>query len=534
MALQAFARTKLPDYSVPSAVTLMDSFPTLPSGKVDRAALPRAEARRGTAELVPASTKTEHGLSRIWCEVLGIDTVSVGDDFFELGGHSLLATRVISRVATDLGKEIPLRVLFEAPTIAALARRIDDVEGVRNVPAIERAPRDGELPLSFAQERLWFIDRMEPGSSAYNIPISVRLIGRLELGVLRASLDEIVRRHEVLRTVLASRGDQVVQVIQPVTPLPLPLIDLSALRAEERSREASRWSAAEALRPFDLASGPLIRAELLRLAPEQHIGQLTLHHIATDGWSTGLLIRELAALYRAYAANQPSPLVELPVQYADFARWQRQWLEGEEMRSQLAYWRAQLSGAPPVLELPTDRPRPAVRTFHGATEELYLTRELSDGLIGLSRREGTTLFMTLLAAYQVLLSRYSGQRDISVGTPVAGRNYLEIEDLIGFFINTLVLRGDLSGDPSFQELLGRVREVVLDAQAHQNLPFEKVVEELEPERSLSHTPLFQVWFALQNVPREVLELPDLEIRTEAIAGETSKFDLNLSLGGGWR
>src|SRR5215211_6838524 len=395
---------------------------------------------------------------------------------------------------------------------------------------IDPVSRDGDPPLSFAQQGLWFLDRMKPGTTAYNISTAVRLTGWLNVETLGRSLEEIVRRHEVLRTTFAAVDGEPVQVISAVTDVELPIEDLSALPEAEREAEANRRARQEAQLPFDLERGPLFRAGLLRLSEEEHVLLVTMHHVVSDGWSMGVFWRELGALYEAFLRGEPSPLEEPPVQYADYALWQRQWLSGEVLEEQLGYWKEQLADVG-ALELPTDHPRPAVQTHRGARRSLTLPKSLTGALKELSRQEGTTLFMVLLGAFQALLARYSGQEDIAVGTPIAGRNQAETEDLIGFFVNTLVLRTDLSGDPTFKELLGRVREVALGAYAHQDLPFERLVEELQPERDLSRTPLFQVFFNMVNVPSSRIELPGLTIETIQRSSEldepASKFDITL-------
>jgi non-ribosomal peptide synthetase component F len=350
---------------------------------------------------------------------------------------------------------------------------------------------------------------LEPGNFAYNIPAGVRLTGSLHVMALKQSLNEIVRRHEALRTSFTTVNGEAVQVITQTSTLLLPIVNLSELPQAEQQAEVERLATAAAQGSFDLAQGPLLRATLLQLNETEHILLLTMHHIVSDGWSMGVFIRELAALYCAFSNEKPSPLPELPIQYADFAHWQRQWLQGEVLEEQLSYWKQQLNNAPPVLELPTDRPRPPIQSYQGAIASLVLCESLSQKLKFLSQRSGVTLFMILLAAFQTLLYRYTGQSDICIGSPIANRNRSETEGLIGFFVNTLVLRTDLSGNPSFQELLGRVREVALGAYAHQDLPFEQLVEALQPERSLSHQPLFQVMFILQNSPMPSLELPGL-------------------------
>src|SRR5215212_3146789 len=370
--------------------------------------------------------------------------------------------------------------------------------------------RDGEaVPLSFTQQRLWFLNQLEPDSTFYNIPIAIRLKGSLDIQSLERALSELVRRHESLRTTFALETEQPVQVIVSEPNFSVAHLTVMAATEAEREAEVTRLIDREVDQPFDLQSGSLFRASLLRVNAEEHVLVLTMHHIVSDGWSAGVLFRELGTLYGAYAAGEESPLQELPVQYADYAVWQRDYLRGEVLNAQVEYWRERLTGAAPVLELPADRVRPAVQSYRGAAARFEVSREVSEGLKELAQAEGVTLFMTLLAAFKVLLYRYTGQEDIVVGSPIAGRTRAEVENLIGFFVNTLVLRTDLSGGPTFRELLGRVRETALGAYAHQDVPFEKLVEELQPERDMSHTPLFQVLFVLQNALRDELELPNL-------------------------
>ncbi len=388
--------------------------------------------------------------------------------------------------------------------------------------------RNTAFPLSFAQARLWFLEQLTPGNPFYNVPATVRLSGSLNVAALEQTFNEIVRRHEALRTTFKQIAEQPVQALLPHLNIPLPLIDLQPLLEGEREAEAVRLTTQEAQQPFNLAQGPLIRVLLLQLSPTEHVLVLTMHHIVSDGWSIGVLLRELGILYAAFVQQQPSPLPELPIQYADFAQWQRQWLPGEVLNTQLSYWQQQLNNLP-VLELPTDRPRPAVQSYRGATQYLELPLTLSQALEAMSQAEGVTLFMTLLAAFQTLLYRYTGQTDIVVGSPIANRNRREIEGLIGFFVNSLVLRTNLAGNPSFRELLSRVREVALGAYAHQDLPFEKLVEELQPERNLSRNPLFQVVFALQNAPMEVLALPGLTLSPLSFDPGTARFDLEFHM-----
>jgi amino acid adenylation domain-containing protein len=446
----------------------------------------------------------------------------------------------MSRVRAAFGVELPLRALFETPTVAgvatALSAQLSGGETRPRPPLVRRESGAERRAVSFAQQRLWFLDQLAPGGSAYNIPAALRLKGKLEVETLERSLEEIVRRHEALRTSFAvNEEQQPEQVVKPVWQVKLAVEDLSEL--PEQEQVIAELAAAEAQRPFDLSDAPLWRARLLRLGPAEHVLLFTMHHIISDGWSLGVLVRELSTLYQAYQAGAvESPLPELTVQYGDYAEWQREWLQGAVLEEQLSYWREQLGDGGEVLELPSDRVRPAVQSYRGARQKFELEAELSESLRGLSRHEGATLFMTLLAAWQTLLWRYSGQTAISVGTPIAGRAELETESLIGFFVNTLVLRTELTGEPSFRELLKRVREVCLGAYNHQDVPFEKLVEVLQPERSLSHTPLFQVMFALQNAPMGRLELPGLELSelNPADEGLTEKFDLVLTMqeGGG--
>ncbi|HVF90715.1 MAG TPA: condensation domain-containing protein, partial [Blastocatellia bacterium] len=395
---------------------------------------------------------------------------------------------------------------------------------------ISRRPDRTVYPLSFAQQRLWFINLVEPGTPAYNLPFFWRLTGRLDSPALERALSEVEKRHEVLRARFPSVDGRPVQIISEHQPRRIPVASLRGLPRQEREIEAERLAAEETRRPFDLASGPLLRATLLRLDEEDHLMMFTLHHIISDGWSLGIFLKEVATLYEAFSAGRPSPLPELPIQYADFAHWQREWLRGETLEAELSYWRRQLAGAPPTIKLPADRPRPAAPSFRGATREFVLPADLYESLKSLSLREGVTLFMTALAAFQTLLHRYTGQDDIVVGSPIANRNRAATDGLIGMLVNTLVLRADLSGNPTFAELLKSVREIALEAYAHQDMPFDKLVEELQPERRLNQTPLFQVMFHLQNTPLPSLEIAGLKRgHFSPPACETAMFDLSLSL-----
>ncbi|HVG43869.1 MAG TPA: condensation domain-containing protein, partial [Longimicrobium sp.] len=502
-ALRAHLKALLPEYMVPSAYVRLERLPLTANGKLDRRALPEPEAAATDARPAAPRTPTEEILAQLWAEVLRMESVGVDDDFFALGGHSLLATRLLARVQNSLGVVVPLRALFEGPTVAELAVRVEEMRraGLPVLPPVVPVDRDRPLPLSFAQERLWFLDRLEGGSATYNLPGALRFAGALDAAALERALGEIVRRHEALRTVFREVDGGAVQVTLPFAGFALPVDDLSGLPETARETEVRRRAREDAARPFDLAEGPLFRAALLRVADEEHVLLLCTHHIVSDGWSTGVLHRELGALYPAFARGEGDPLPPLPVQYADFAVWQREQLAGEVLDRQLAYWKERLSGAPALLELPTDRPRPPVQSHRGARERFDLPLALLDGLQALGRSQGATLYMVMLSAFQLLLSKYSGSEDVVVGSPIAGRTRKEVEELIGFFANTLVLRTDLSGDPTFRQLLGRVREGTLGAYEHQEVPFEKLVAELQPERSLSHSPLFQVMFILQNLDR---------------------------------
>ncbi len=529
--LREFLSGHLPEPWIPALFLPLETLPRLPAGKVDRRALGAREAARpdpGGAE-VPRTPGEEIAVG-LFAELLGLPRVGANEDFFALGGHSLLATRLVSRVRQAFGVELPLRRLFEAPTPAALARAVEetrrDADGLAAPPLVP-LPRDGALPLSFAQQRLWLLDQLDPGSPAYNLPATVRLEGRLDSSALERALAEICRRHEALRTTFPAPAGEPVQEVGPPQDFVLSRVDLTGL--PDPTGEAGLLVTAEARRPFDLARGPLARVCLVRLRPEEHVLLLTLHHIVADGWSIGVLVREMAALYRAFAAGKPSPLAALPVQYADFARWQREWLRGEVLERGLAYWRGQLAGAPRVLDLPMDRPRPAVPSQRGAIRRLRLSAGLREDLAALARREGATLFMTLLAAFQALLFRMTGREDLVVGSPVANRNRAEIEGLIGFFVNLLALRVRLGGATG-RELLARLREVALAAYAHQDIPFDKLAEELGGERGgLSHAPLFQVVFALQEDARVGEALPGLTLRPLIPDSGTAKFDLAVSV-----
>jgi amino acid adenylation domain-containing protein len=522
---------RLPAYMVPAAVVVLDALPLTGNGKLDHRALPDPEPVGDAESFVAPRTPAEELLAGVWSEVLGVPRIGVHDDFFALGGHSLRATRVITRVRDVCRVELPLRALFEAPTVAGLAARVEEARrgGVdADAPApVRPAPRTGPLPLSFGQERMWYLDRLEPGSGAYNVSMARRLAGPLDVDAMERALGEVVRRHEVLRTTFSDEGGTLRQVIHPAGGFSVPVEDLSGLEDEAREAALAGRAAVHARAPFDLAAEPPFRATLLRLGAEEHALLLCLHHAASDGWSVGVLSREISVLYDAFARGEASPLAELPVQYADYAVWQREQLENGALKGQLDWWMEQLAGAPALLELPTDHPRPAVQGHRGGRCSLRLDAARLRALRALGRGEGATLYMVLLAGFQALLGRYSGQDDVVVGSPIAGRTRRETEGVVGLFLNALALRADLSGDPEFRALLAQVRERTLGAYEHQELPFERLVEALAPTRTPAHSPVFQVVVALQNTPVGGTALSGLRARRIGAAPDTTKTDLFL-------
>jgi amino acid adenylation domain-containing protein len=526
-------RQRLPDYMIPSIFMILEAMPLTPNGKIDRQRLPAPPTIRDELEdsYTPPRTQVEEILAQIWAEVLGLDRVGVDDDFFSIGGHSLLATQVMARLRSWLSVDLPLRALFEAPSIAQLARHVELARrvGAAMLPPIQPISRDGHLALSFAQQRLWFLDQLAPDDRSYNVPGAVRIQGPLDVMALERSFQQIVARHEVLRTTFTTVDAEPVQIVALSTNFNLDIIDLQAVEETKREAEAQSLAEAEARRPFSLTRGPLLRATLLRLGDQHHILLLTMHHIISDGWSLGVLMREVSALYHSLSTDKPYPLPDLPIQYADFAHWQREWLAGELLNAQLDYWSHQLDSAPPALEIPTDFPRHFSRSHTGSLISLSIRPDLADRLRALNQKHQATMYMTLLAAFQVLLYRYSRQDDISVGSPIAGRTRTETEALIGFFVNTLVMRTDLSGAPSFAHLLARVKEVTLGAYSNQDVPFEKLVEVLSPQRDLNRTPFFQVMFILQNAPLPQMQLGEAKLEPFNVSSGTSKFDLTMSL-----
>jgi amino acid adenylation domain-containing protein len=532
--LRPFLARQLPDSMVPSAFLRLEALPLTPNGKLDRRALAGLGKQDAGPRRPPRArlTPTQEIVVGLCAEVLGQPRLGIDDDFFERGGHSLLAAQLLARVCEACGVQLPLRAVFEAPTPAELAARIDrELRAGAPPPPPPIAPvaRGGPLPLSFAQQRIWVLSRLEPDSPGYNMPLAVRLTGRLEIGVLRRSLDLLVQRHEILRSTIVERGGVPMQLVGGAAPAAFALIDLAALPAAAREPEARRLVQRESIAAFDLARGSWLRVRVLRLAALEHAVALTLHHVAADDWSIGVLAREVGETYRARLAGEEPRLPVLAVHYADFACWQRDWMDGQVLERHLAYWREQLAGIPAHLRLPADRPRPALQTYHGAARSCRLSPPLTAAVQALGRRHGTTLFMTLLAAFAALLGRYAGEEDLAIGTPVAGRNRLETEPLIGCFINTLVLRVDLAGDPTGLELLGRVRRMALAAQTHQELPFERLVAELRPDRDLGRSPLTQAMLTLLNAPPPELLLPGLDAGGIAIEDRRLKLDLELLL-----
>ncbi|KZE44088.1 hypothetical protein AV540_01955 [Brevibacillus parabrevis] len=536
--LQAWLKTKLPEYMVPSVYVFLDAMPLTANGKIDRRRLPEPEwgNRSETKAYTEPRNQAEELIASIWSQVLGVEKVGIHDNFFELGGHSLLATRVISRLREVFGVEQSVRSIFEHPTIAAwseqtAALQLGETDTDGSSTQIQPVSRDGALPLSFAQQRLWFFDQLMPDNPMYNIPFALRLQGELDVAAWEKSLQAIIARHESLRTTFTDIDGQAVQVIHPQLDWKLDFVDLRDRSGDEKQQAIERLAADNAARPFDLRHGPLIRATMMRTEEQAHVFLINMHHIVSDGWSVGVFLRELFAHYEAYCKGEVPQLAPMPIQYADFAAWQREWLDGEVLDQQVAYWKEKLGGAEPLLALPTDRPRPAVQSYEGATYTTTFPHDLLAKLKKLSKEANTTLYMTLLAAFQTLLYRYSGQEDIVVGSPVAGRNRQETEKLIGFFVNTLALRTNLSGDLPFSELLARVRETALAAYAHQDVPFEKLVDELQLERSLSYSQLFQVMFVLQNFPLEDVETAGIHVAPVDTESHltTSKFDLTLTM-----
>jgi amino acid adenylation domain-containing protein len=526
--LRNLLKSKLPSYMIPSAFVVLDKFPLTPNGKIDRSGLPAPDQiQQSEGNSSSSFTPVQEMLAGIWSEILGIKQVGIHDNFFELGGHSLLATRVISQIRKACKVDLPLRCLFESPTVAELGKEIEksiNADLKVKLPKIDQISRLGNIPLSYAQQRLWYLNQLEPNNTAYNICNAVRIIGSLDISALEKSLNETIHRHEILRTNFILEQGQPIQVIAPSLNLELPIIDQTQLLDVERKQTVQKLLTQEAEKPFKLDTDPLLRVTLLRLSATEYVLLFTMHHIISDGWSMGVLIKELVDLYEVFSLGQPSPLPEIAIQYADFAIWQQQWLQEEVLEKLLTYWKQQLQNLP-TLKLATDYPRPITPTYQGAAQPFTCSSTLSQQIKILSNQQGVTLFMTLQAAFATLMHYYSEQDDIVIGTDVANRNQGETEGLIGFFVNQLVLRTKFDGNPSFSELLERVRSVTLDAYAHQDLPFDKLVEAINPERNLQTTPLFQVKLILQNTPTTALNISGLTFQSLEMEIKTATFDL---------
>ncbi len=531
-AVRQFLADRIPEFMLPAVFVEMPKLPLTPTGKVDRNALPSPEdskAPSGNGCVAP-HTVTEELLAGIWETILSAREIGTKDNFFERGGHSLLATQLASRIRDVFDVEYPLQEVFEFPILEQQAKRIEELRvRTSSVAALglEAGHREQDVPLSYSQQRLWFLDQLSPGGSFYNIPAAFRLRGHLDLDVLERCLTEIVRRHEVLRTSFRDLDGKPVQVVSDQWNVQLPVEDVTGADLKEKEEAVRVLGEDLTCLPFDLMVGPLFRIRLTRLAEEDHVLLFVIHHIIADGWSLGVLAAELGALYPAFQEGSPSPLAALKVQYADFASWQRRYLIGEPLEEHVRYWKDTLHGIPPLLELPTDRPRPALQSFEGARRFMKLSGELSEAIRQTSRSEGVTVFMTLLAVFQVLLHRYTGQQDVVVGTPVAGRRHTALEGLIGFFVNNLVMRTTFASGDTFSDVLHNVRESALGALAHQDLPFERLVEEFHPIRDMSHAPIFQVMFVLQNLPFHGIDLPGLSIEGVEVENRYSNFDVSL-------
>jgi amino acid adenylation domain-containing protein len=511
--LRDYIRSKLPNYMVPGALVRLESVPLNANGKVDRNALPAPQEFLNDREYQAPRTPMEEVLTAIWADLLGVERVGIHDNFFELGGHSLLATQVVSRVRKDLNLEVPLSTMFADPTVMAVARDLErygmEKYGVV-LPPIQPVERGRDLLLSFAQQRLWFIEQLQPGNKAFNLPVAVRLTGALNVKALEKAFDEIVRRHEILRTVFVSTVGQPLQRIHSTDKIDLQVVDLSDLLDEEKHKQMQKRLLEHAAAPFDLSEGPLLRVLLLQQDADQHVLQLAMHHIVSDGWSMSVLLRELVALYNDYAEGRAHGLKELNIQYADYAAWQREWMQTAVLERQLDYWRKQLQDVE-VLSLPPDRPAPQILTHRGGMEKLEIGPEVREELQAVIQRQGITLFMAMLAALQTLLHCLTDREDIAVGSNIANRNREEIEGLIGFFVNTLVLRTSLSGDPRFDEILQRVQQCALGAYANQDLPFDRLVEELSPGRETGHAPFFRIKVSMGNTSQQTAGMHGLNL-----------------------
>ncbi|MDZ7336583.1 MAG: amino acid adenylation domain-containing protein, partial [candidate division KSB1 bacterium] len=538
--LRSYLMQQLPDYMIPNTYVFLEAFPLNRSGKVDRLSLPIPSPARNAspATLVPPRTLLEQQIADAFCQILHLDQVGVFDNFFELGGDSIKAAVLTNQLQQILDIPLNVRSIFLAPSVAEFAEQVRQLrpdlkeplqkpQTKPNIVPIEPISRSQKLPLSFGQQRLWFLDQFEPNSALYNMPVALHLKGRLDIPIMELAINEIIRRHEILRTIFVDSDGKAEQVILPRLKLKIPVIDLQHLPPSHQQVEAQRFANQESQIPFNLSTGPLIRAKLFQLRPDEFILVVTLHHIIADGWSIGIMLREITALYEAFLDGEDSPLPDVTIQYADFAYWQRQWLQTALLKDQLEYWGTQLRNCTAMLQLPTDRPRPAYTSFRGDRRFIRIPEELTNQFKQLCQQEQVTQFMGLMAVFQTLLSRYSNQTDICVGTPIANRPRAELEHLIGFFVNTLVIRTNLAHQPSFREVLHRVHQAAIEAYAHQDVPFEMLVDELQPNRDLSHAPLFQAMFVLQENFMNQVKLPGLQLAPYDVDTHTAKFDLTL-------
>jgi len=527
--LRNFLKQKLPDYMLPSAFVQLEKIPLTPNGKVDRKALPAPEQDISTTRegYKAPTTETEKKVAKIWSEMLGINNIGIHDNFFDLGGHSLLATQTLVKIANETGVLLSVAEIFNTPTISDIARKIDAGDRSAKTNEIPLATRNKKIPLSFAQQRLWFLDKLEPNSSAYNIPFGMRIDGEIDIDALRQALDKLIERHESLRTTVHTVNGEASLEIIPDLRCKMPIVNISNLRSEEREAKVRSLAAEEASQPFDLATSPLFRTKLLKLKDDEYVMLVTMHHVISDGWSLAVFFEELSEIYGGITQGVDVHLPELKLQYADFASWQRGPLAEAEITKQLEFWGEKLAGAEPLLEFPTDRQRPLVQTYKGANYRTTFSPELLEELRVFSRNEGVSLFMTLLAAFYTLIYRHTNQDDLILGVPIANRNYSDIERVIGFFANTLALRADLSGSPTFRTFLDQVKGLALESYDNQDVPFEKLVEHLNPKRSLSHNPIFQVMFGLHNTPPLKPELSGLDLTPIEMNTGTSRFDLEV-------
>jgi tyrocidine synthetase-3 len=528
--LRRYLAESLPDYMVPAYFVFLEALPRTVSGKVDRKALPEPteEALSPDREYMAPRTPSEERLTMIWQQTLGVDRIGIGDNFFELGGDSILANRTIARIREETGLDISLRAFFESPCIRSLAENMPVKESEsHHLPTIPRTGKQENIPLSFSQERLWFLQQLDQESRAYHVPRALRIRGRLDITLFERTFTEIIRRHEILRTVFPISEGRPGQRVMPPFDFKIPLIDWSGRSEEEQRRSLEAFIVEEGRREFDFEQGPMLRVTALRLKETEHIVVSAEHHLVHDGWTQGVMLQEFIRIYRAFLAGKPSPLPELPIQYADYAVWQRQYMSGERLKRHLDFWQEKLSGLPPLLELPFDYPRPSVMSGRGLMDRLVLSRRLAAQLERFGSRSGVTLFMAMLTVFKVLLYRYSGVADLCVGTGIANRRFREMEGMLGMVINTLVLRAQVSPDMTFSECVQQVKTTCLQAYEYEETPFEKVVEMMRPARSLSYMPLVQVMFSFMDTPTENLQLPGLTFSVESSHNRSAKFDLNV-------